>query len=160
MDLGKYQEWTESTAIYPERLKMGGLMYATLGFVGEFMEYRRVPSKAELGDAYWYLAEVATHLGVSLEETDSTRMEILDRLHGKNTDDRIGDLAGAVKKMHRDGSVEAFNMAQGAVEELLFDLNHIAEVNHAGVGSVLKYNRNKLESRKARGVLKGSGDER
>lgn len=106
MTFNGYQQWTKTTAIYPEEV---AIPYLTAGLAeeagevagkykkhlrdkteyGEFSEL----AKAELGDVLWYLARYADELGYSLSE-------------------------------------------------------------------VMQYNVDKLSSRKERGVLQGSGDER
>jgi NTP pyrophosphatase (non-canonical NTP hydrolase) len=110
MKANEYQQWTLSTAIYPDSGKgtIGALAYCTLGLTGEAGEVAdkvkkllrdgdtpeaRTKVLQELSDVCWYLARVADELGMDLEE--------------------------------------------------LFD-----------------YNRQKLESRKERGVLGGNGDNR
>jgi NTP pyrophosphatase (non-canonical NTP hydrolase) len=86
MTFDEYQEAAHKTAIYPTEI---GLAYVTMGLTGEAGEiankvkkiYRDGPSGAEhdavnvsrkmaivreIGDALWYLSELATVLGASL----------------------------------------------------------------------------------------------
>jgi NTP pyrophosphatase (non-canonical NTP hydrolase) len=110
MQANKYQEWTLSTAIYPDAGEgtLAALTYCCLGLVGEAGEVadkakkllrdgdttdRRTAVLQELSDVCWYIARVADELGMDLEE-------------------------------------------------------------------LMDYNKQKLESRKERGVLGGSGDNR
>lgn len=83
MTLEAYQKEAQKTALYPEAYR---LLYPTLGLVGEAGELANKVKKvlrdqggnlteevrealvAELGDVLWYVAQVATDLGVSLEE--------------------------------------------------------------------------------------------
>ncbi|AEV16150.1 hypothetical protein TCCBUS3UF1_11050 [Thermus sp. CCB_US3_UF1] len=83
MTLKAYQEEARKTALYPEAYR---LLYPTLGLVGEAGELANKVKKVlrdqggnltpevrealvlELGDVLWYLAQVATDLGVGLEE--------------------------------------------------------------------------------------------
>ncbi|TBH21806.1 nucleoside triphosphate pyrophosphohydrolase family protein [Thermus thermamylovorans] len=82
MTLEEYQKEAQKTALYPEAYR---LLYPTLGLVGEAGELANKVKKvlrdeggqlgeeareallAELGDVLWYVAQVATDLGVSLE---------------------------------------------------------------------------------------------
>ncbi len=80
MKLNDYQIQAKETAIYPE-----GLNYPILGLAGEAGElcnkYKKIlrdkggeaalldinEMEKELGDVLWYVAQIATELGVSLE---------------------------------------------------------------------------------------------
>jgi NTP pyrophosphatase (non-canonical NTP hydrolase) len=82
MDLNYYQFQASNTAIYP---KEQGLVYTTLGLVGEAGEVAEKVKKFirgdlvlqgefetdlahELGDVLWYLASLASELNISLTE--------------------------------------------------------------------------------------------
>ncbi|GAA5337377.1 nucleoside triphosphate pyrophosphohydrolase family protein [Thermus antranikianii] len=83
MTLNEYQQEAKKTALYPEAYR---LLYPTLGLAGEAGELANKVKKilrdhggnlnqaaredlvAELGDVLWYVAQLATDLGVSLEE--------------------------------------------------------------------------------------------
>jgi NTP pyrophosphatase (non-canonical NTP hydrolase) len=110
MQANAYQEWTLSTAIYPDSGKgtLPALTYCALGLVGEAGEVadkakklirdgdtaeRRTAVLQELSDVCWYIARLADEMGMDLE-------------------------------------------------------------------ALMDYNKQKLESRKERGVLGGSGDNR
>lgn len=73
-----YQQWTRTTAIYPDQ---HNLTYTTLGLASEAGEVAgkvkkilrdgdsdelRDAAVAELGDVLWYLARVSDELGVDL----------------------------------------------------------------------------------------------
>ena len=93
MTFNEYQEQSRKTAIYPAR----GLnfVYPTLGLVGEAGEVaekmkkvlrddggkisdeKRGEIKKELGDVLWYIAQLATDLGFSLEEVAASNLEKL-----------------------------------------------------------------------------------
>ena len=84
MDFDEYQKQSRETAIYPKLGK--NFVYPVLGLVGESGEVAEKIKKIlrdkngkigtqekteigkELGDVLWYLAQVATELGLSLEE--------------------------------------------------------------------------------------------
>lgn len=85
MYFSDYQNEALKTAIYPGRLAMPGLMYATLGLTNEAGELAGklkkvlrddngvlIPGKRkdiakELGDCLWYCAAIADELGTTLD---------------------------------------------------------------------------------------------
>lgn len=86
LTLNEYQEKAGSTAIYPGKGTLVGLCYTVLGLNGEagecgervkkamrddggeLVEEKRQDLIKELGDLMWYTSQVATELGVTLEE--------------------------------------------------------------------------------------------
>jgi NTP pyrophosphatase (non-canonical NTP hydrolase) len=84
MNFNEYQQKSRKTAVYPP---IGHpVIYPTLGLVneagevagkikkvfrdkdGQISEETRQALKAELGDVLWYLAQVSTELGLTLDE--------------------------------------------------------------------------------------------
>lgn len=79
MDMSEYQRKASSTAIYPKKYK---LYYPATGLAGETGELLNKIKKrmrdrkkldrddimAELGDVLWYVSQVATDMGLSLDE--------------------------------------------------------------------------------------------
>ncbi len=82
MEFNQYQELARSTAIYPAEY---GLVYTALGLAGESGEVAEKVKKlirdgddksgnfedavaSELGDVLWYLANLASEIGMTLEE--------------------------------------------------------------------------------------------
>ena len=104
MDFNDYQKKSRKTAIYPDKDK--NFIYPVLGLVGEAGEVAEKIKKVirdkggkigrhdkeeiskELGDVLWYLANLATELGLSLEEIAQSNLAKLssrkkrNRLHG------------------------------------------------------------------------------
>jgi NTP pyrophosphatase (non-canonical NTP hydrolase) len=97
MNFTDYQSKSRATAKYP--VIGHGVIYPTLGLVNEagevagkikkiFRDREGVISdadrdslKAELGDVLWYIAQVATELGLSLDEIAEYNIaKLLDRL--------------------------------------------------------------------------------
>src|SRR3989304_679374 len=96
MDIRTYQTQSRTTAKYPA---IGhGVIYPTLGLTNEAGEVagkikkifrdkdgvigaaEREALKAELGDVLWYLAQVCTELGLSLDEVAEANLaKLLDR---------------------------------------------------------------------------------
>ena len=114
MDFEEYQKKSRKTALYPrkeEELKkifgsVGNLVYPTLGLLGESGEVAekvkklirdkngvideefRESIKKELGDVLWYLSQLSTELGISLEDVAKTNLDKLfsrlkrNKIHG------------------------------------------------------------------------------
>jgi NTP pyrophosphatase (non-canonical NTP hydrolase) len=92
MELSDYQRRSRSTAAYPSG---AALVYPALGLVGEAGEVAEQIKKAirddggeisqerlaaiekELGDVMWYLAQLATELGLELDEIAMVNLEKL-----------------------------------------------------------------------------------
>lgn len=105
MNFEEYQSRTAETAMYPP-----GYTYPALGLSGEAGEVAEQIKKAirddqgaitetrqgklekELGDVLWYLSQLATELGLSLDQIARTNLEKLARrklenkLHGEGSD--------------------------------------------------------------------------
>lgn len=97
MDFNEYQHKSRKTALYPT---IGHpVIYPTLGLVNEagevagkikkvfrdkeglISEDTRQALKAELGDVLWYLAQVSTELGLTLDEVAQANItKLVDRL--------------------------------------------------------------------------------
>lgn len=102
MTLEEYQKEAQKTALYPEAYR---LLYPTLGLAGEAGELANKVKKvlrdqggsltaeaqealvAELGDVLWYVAQVATDLGVSLERV---AQQNLDKLRSRQERGQLG----------------------------------------------------------------------
>jgi NTP pyrophosphatase (non-canonical NTP hydrolase) len=105
-----YQQLATQTAVYPGQGEFMGLAYAALGLSGEAGEVadqvskvwrdsdqkvtdeRREKIKKELGDVFWYAAQVCTELGISMSEVAKGNIEKLsarkatDKIHGEGSD--------------------------------------------------------------------------
>jgi len=97
MDFSEYQAKAQRTAKYPT---IGhGVIYPTLGLANEAGEVagkvkkifrdkggvigdsERQALKSELGDVLWYIAQVCTELGLSMDEVAEANIsKLLDRL--------------------------------------------------------------------------------
>jgi NTP pyrophosphatase (non-canonical NTP hydrolase) len=104
VELSEYQRLSRSTAEYP---RQEALTYPALGLAGEAGEFadhakkvirddggevtpqRREAMAKELGDVLWYVAQLASELGLELEQV---ARENLDKLHSRQ---RRGVLSGS-----------------------------------------------------------------
>jgi NTP pyrophosphatase (non-canonical NTP hydrolase) len=84
MEIERYQEYARDTAVYPMQTAKAALSYSALGLAGEAGEIANKFKKilrgdksvdaareelvAELGDVLWYVANMASDLGVSLDK--------------------------------------------------------------------------------------------
>ena len=107
MLLNDYQLQSRSTARYPEAANK--LIYPTLGLTGEAGEVADKVKKLirdrggvvdesftkdvalELGDVLWYVAQLATELGLSLEEVASANLSKLQSRSHRGTLHGEGD---------------------------------------------------------------------
>ena len=87
MRFNEYQEEASKTAIYPEQYK---IVYPALGLAGEAGEVAEKVKKhirdgvlnvedlkKELGDVLWYLAAIASDLGLSLDDVAESNLQKL-----------------------------------------------------------------------------------
>jgi len=107
MNFEKYQKLSRRTAIYPD--KDNNFVYVTLGLVGEageiaekikkifrdnngiLDEERKQILKKELGDVLWYLAQLSTELGLSLDDVACFNIEKLSSREQRGTLHGDGD---------------------------------------------------------------------
>ena len=87
MRFNEYQEEASKTAIYPEQYK---IVYPALGLAGEAGEVAEKVKKhirdgvlnvddlkKELGDVLWYLAAIASDLGLNLDDVAEANLQKL-----------------------------------------------------------------------------------
>ena len=95
MDWATYQDWTKSTAVYPEEREEEYLMVGLANEVGELLgkykkEIRGDGEKLddkldELGDVCWYIARLFDHYGVTHQQIlHNNTVKLIDRqIRGK-----------------------------------------------------------------------------
>ncbi|MFH1173630.1 MAG: nucleoside triphosphate pyrophosphohydrolase family protein [archaeon] len=100
MDMNSYQQQAKSTAVYPA-LEYG-FLYPALGLTGEVGEITnklkkvirdsrpqdesfRADMKSELGDVLWYIAVLASELGLDLEDIALSNLEKLQSRKQRGT---------------------------------------------------------------------------
>jgi len=107
MTFEEYQKLSRKTAIYPN--KDNNFVYPTLGLAGESGEVAEKIKKIlrdnngvvdnlkkqelakELGDVLWYVSQLATELGLSLDEIASLNIEKLYSRFDRNKISGEGD---------------------------------------------------------------------
>ena len=107
MDLATYQERSRATALYPS--VGANPLYPTLGLCGEagevadkvkkvirdqqgeFSDETRAAIALELGDVLWYVAQLATELGWSLEAIAEANLAKLASRAARNVIQGSGD---------------------------------------------------------------------
>jgi NTP pyrophosphatase (non-canonical NTP hydrolase) len=168
MTLKEYQTKALSTAMFPPER---GLEYCTLGLVGEVAEFaaavRSGDSNAvilkELGDCAWYMAILCDMWGIhaicKCEDVDACTMdpaaESITTMF-----DNAGALANKVKKVIRDGTPLNPEFCLAVSDWMWGAMNTFAKEHGYKLSAVLEANIAKLASRKERGVITGSGDNR
>lgn len=176
MTFEEYQLLTTETAIYSHKKSPIGLMYCTLGLVSEFNELRETLLEEpreydkvikEAGDFFWYIFMHGNELDFTINEDEIENL-IID-----NTKDAVeifSEISGKVKKYFRDGKrktdrIQLQNVVKSNLLHLLkVTLNEVQntfpEKADKILDDILETNVAKLQSRKERGVLSGSGDNR
>ena len=108
MQLDEYQKNADSTAVYPGKYTIEGLIYVTLGLgeAGEFQnkvkkilrddnniltEERRAALIDELGDILWYISQVSTELRINLSDVAKRNNEKLAKRRAENKIKGDGD---------------------------------------------------------------------
>ncbi len=107
MTFEEYQKLSRKTAIYPN--KDNNFVYPTLGLAGESGEVaekikkilrdnkgvaddsRKQELQKELGDVLWYVSQLATELGLSLDEIASLNIDKLYSRFDRNKISGEGD---------------------------------------------------------------------
>lgn len=99
MTFNDYQRIASQTAIFPQELKV---LYPVIGLAGEtgevaekvkktvrdhggvFDDERRAEIAKELGDVLWYVAAIASDLGLALDEVAQTNVDKILSRHSRN----------------------------------------------------------------------------
>jgi hypothetical protein len=154
MNLTDYQSQSRDTAIYPDRDR--NLWYPTLGLVGEIAEYLTAAETEkikEAGDVAWYIAQLCSEAGLQLGNV------IQPIATPEPITTCLGQLAECVKKLYRDRNGDVCDNDRLIIA---FSINHLWHhcIPQAQQKLILTTNITKLQSRKTRGVLGGSGDHR
>lgn len=104
MEFAEYQNKAKETAIYPKQLD-GGIYYAAIGLAGEVGELLNKIKKiardgaavdkeaisGEMGDVLWYLSQMATELGISLDDIAGYNLKKLNDRKARGVISGSGD---------------------------------------------------------------------
>jgi len=172
MKIKEYQEKALETAIYPN--KGNNHIYPFLGLCGEFGEFYKTSSinnykslneinlsKYELGDCYWYFVVLCWELNIDLDmlafvEIDMDNKEInLEAvfLH-------LSELAELFKKVIRDNTEINKEIVLEKLSLIFICIFKYMVWRDWDEYQIWQMNIDKLQSRKERNVIHGSGDER
>ena len=109
MPFNYYQESTSKTAIYPKKTEMEAITYCTLGLASEAAEIcgklkkvmrddnsvltedRKKAIVDEIGDVLWYVSELCTNLGVTMETVAQRNLSKLQKRKDSGTLKGDGD---------------------------------------------------------------------
>lgn len=176
MNFSEYQRSVHQFADYPSAMVNGNevkLVYPVFGLVEEIGEAReklraveecddlpRMTSfMKELGDVCWFCAEILTTLGFEAD---------LSRFTDDSSDDfelAYPEISGIMAKAVRDNdgiiSPEKALIVKEKIEVIVWTVSEMAKkVCMSDLETVMQINYDKLLSRKKRGVIHGSGDDR
>lgn len=187
MNITTYFEQARSVAIYPDS---GRFYYPTLGLVGEYGEFRekllnfglQIDKDAackEAGDILWYIANTTIDIGYGAYDlvrqvTRGNRSDNFTELSSMTMDFHqtpvqdvlvpLGRIAEIAKKSIRDNgrnlTDEKRVLVLNDLVAIFVKLVHGCEMLGINMDDVAQSNIDKLFSRKERGVLHGSGDNR
>ena len=179
MKFSEYSKIAESTQLEQSK----SLDYLALGLCGEISEFLQADSKNfkyEAGDIIWYLDRYADAIETNLEEViypHPTKMfpkgarkfcskapiqqRRPDPFH--TTKESLfysaGELAEITKKHIRDGVLKK-SQAKKCLFQIYINLVSLLIEFNVTIEEVAELNLEKLSSRKSRGVIQGSGDNR
>jgi NTP pyrophosphatase (non-canonical NTP hydrolase) len=158
MNFDEYQQWAKTTAIYPEQVK--GL-YPLLGLLGEATETieKATEQVAIIGENEFTIQEDAYKRRQRLKEIFNIVLP-------------LGKEAEVIKKHYRKyglgfsaactltGKPEQIEELKKELGDILWYLSAICSDFGISLQDVAQTNHDKLESRRERNVLNGSGDNR
>ena len=155
-DWEEYVLWTRETAIYPKEQSDQYLRLGLLSEVGEvagklkktIRDGNIAPSAIldEVGDVFWYAARILDENAIKIGAWGRVWWD-------------YEDAADEGVSKHLFLAVEAF-YERGSMEYGILYLMDVVSALDGNLKDILDANRAKLEYRKARGVLGGSGDNR
>lgn len=188
MNITTYFEQARSVAVYPKDTCR--FYYPVFGLVGEYGEFREKlimfgltidydDARKEAGDVLWYIANTAIDIGFSASDfaeqvTSGVRVDNFTELASFAMDCYrvpkqdvlvpLGRIAEIAKKSIRDNgrnlTDEKRVLVLNDLVAIFVKLVHDCEMLGINMDDVAQSNIDKLFSRKERGVLHGSGDNR
>ena len=155
-----------------------GYVYTVLGLIGELTELKEIANEVsndfvtdesgkekivkELGDCFWYLSQFTMELGMPFSQIESRDQAWKTDSYGPHYN--CGLICEMVKKAIRDnGGNVTPNVKEKILKELRIIYSHLlwfCRIYEIDPNVVMEENIKKLFSRKERGVLGGSGNDR
>jgi hypothetical protein len=184
--LAEYFSMTHKTAVYPGSGTVDGLVYVSLGLIGEAGEVaenvkksmrdnagvltpeRRRKIAREIGDVMWYVSEALRCLGDDVPAdgfnvSDGTLYVHVDGVRGVYQADALFEpvlvLAAAASDFASDPLRED-GKALESLEEICHMVNEIARAIGVSFVEVLNLNLEKLSQRAVNGTIGGDGSDR
>jgi hypothetical protein len=172
----EYQQKASVTAIYPHRGEFIGLLYTVCGLVGEARElFQSLSIKdkgvKELSDNFWFFSQVCFEAGISIEDVFVEAEELYSQKKYFRIDepaldiiDSVCTISEVVSKAVRDDNLilskEKRSKIQFELANSMCGFFGLCKFYQTPWQDVAKINLEKLYSRKDRGKLGGSGDDR
>jgi len=180
----EYSEFARLSDMYPRVTGVGGQIlpvYPALAMMGEIGEVaEKLPAGGdgllnEFGDVLWYVDAAARDLGLTLDEVVEGAIErrafcnFENSIHvgsGDSASHALKLIAHAsvfserIKKYWRDGGKVQTDVCMVDLHGVLCQLHRVAVICGWNLESAARANMAKLASRRARGVVSGSGDNR
>lgn len=189
MNISEYAEKARSVKVYPAAftypaLGLAGEIGEVLDKITSCSHHSNVSKDdvvKEIGDALWYVVNTAADAGLSFNDIvdgmtgglradnfTEANAQIKRRIDTRSSLVKLpihaGRIAEVAKKMIRDSDgvmpENKLPIVKESLVEILVCLFDIADLWSINFDDVARANINKLFSRKARGVLQGSGDDR
>lgn len=174
--LNLYQEGAVTTKIYADQIAIPYVILGIVGEVGEFMKVFPTPFDhpdqeidldrfiKEGGDVMWYLAATCSEVNVKMGDVIAMDISLAEGVDIYGT---IFDLAELTKKYLRDEWPKPMSHERWEKVKLILNVifNYVVlaitkKELDTSLYEILDTNYKKLQSRKDRGVLSGSGDNR
>lgn len=169
MTFDEYQKKAEETDIRTKEIKMICNGFGLIGELDELEEIQNYDSHytlglsyendaviKEVGDVCWYISSICTELDISLEDAVNKYKDIYDK--GYEISDM--NMAEVFKKVYRDNH-GIFNGAYK--DKIMFYIGYLLTLyldQFCDIHLAMKQNIKKLQSRKKRGKIQGSGNNR
>lgn len=175
----EYQRAARTTALYPTS---AAVYYPAMGLVGEIgelcnkakkivrgdvtFEQRLEDFKKELGDVVWYVAGVASDLGITLEEVVNNALAGKQETGDLNSTllrlaAAAGHIAGTADEIKTHGlTVYRRALIQSRLEPVVCLIARLCVIFNVELTDVCHDNIKKLFKRKETGTIRGDGDNR
>lgn len=155
-----------------------GYVYTLLGLIGELTELKETANEVsddfvtdakgkekivkELGDCFWYLSQFTMELGIPFSQIENINQSWKVGSYGPHYN--CGLICEMIKKSIRDNGGNITSITKDKVlKELRIIYSHLlwfCQIYEIDTEYVMEENIKKLFSRKDRGVLGGSGNDR